>query len=108
MTTNGRSDRSRDVSWTGLLIGVGLIMVSFVALIVAAVGFGDAFSASGTDADFGVGAATGAWAVPLGIMGVAVSFGVAIGAALTGVRTSIAGRRDALVATLPKRFAARA
>ena len=108
MTTTGRGDRARDVSWAGLLVGIGFTMVSFVALVVAALNFGHAFSASGTDADLGVGHATQVWAGSLGILGVAVIFGVAIGAALTRVRTTISDRRDALVATLPQRFAARA
>lgn len=90
---------------TGVSTPLGLVVVtvSFVALIVAAVTVADVFTASPSDpqADQGVWAATRAWAEPLGILGVATLFGVAIVSALWRIRFSMEGRRDALVAHLP-------
>lgn len=85
-------------------LGLMVVMASFIALIVAAVTVADVFTASPSDpqADTGVWAATRAWAEPLGILGVATLFGVAIVSALWRIRFSMDGRRNALVEHLPR------
>ncbi len=102
------SFRTRREDWaTRLLVPLGVmtVMAAAVALIVAGVHVADSFSpgsAAGELAgDRGIGAATPMWATPLALAGIAAVFsGIAF--ALARIRHSIRGRRDALVAALPR------
>lgn len=109
MTTT-RTDRSERFAsdWGPLAAtGVGLMvtMAAFVALIVAGIAVADTFPATGSAAqaasDRGVWMATQAWANPLGLVGLALLFAVAIPYALFNIRAAIGRRRDAMVADLP-------
>lgn len=90
-------------TWVVTPLGLMVVMASLIALIVAAVTVAGAFTASPSDpqADRGVWAATRAWGEPLGILGVAMLFGVAIVSALWRIRFSMDGRRNAFVEHLP-------
>ncbi len=97
-----REDRATQVF---VPVGVMTVMAAAVALIVAGVHVADTFAPSTVAAelarDRGIGAATAMWATPLALVGIATLFsGIAI--ALARIRHSIRGRRDALVAGLPR------
>jgi hypothetical protein len=80
-------------------------MVALVALVVAGVAAADLFPATGSAAeaasDRGVWMATQAWANPVGLVGLALLFAVAIPYALSNIGSAIWQRRDAMVTALP-------
>ena len=86
-------------------VGVMVTMTALVALVVAGVAAADLFPATGsaadTPADRGVWMATQAWANPVGLVGLALLFAVAIPYALSNIRSAIGQRRDAMVTALP-------
>lgn len=86
-------------------VGVMVTMVALVALVVAGITAADLFPATGSAAeaasDRGVWMATQAWANPVGLVGLAVLFAVAIPYALSNIRSAIGQRRDAMVTALP-------
>lgn len=89
-------------------VGVLVVIGAFVALVVAGINVADTLAAAGDVArDTGVFRAITAWATPLGLLGVATLFAVAIPAALARVRGGIGERRDALVESLPRLIAQR-
>jgi hypothetical protein len=94
--------------WTGrLLVPLGLmtVMAAAAAFIIAGVytanTFGTGLSPNELARHHGVAASTAAWAMPLALAGLATFFaGIAV--ALSRIRISIRGRRDALVTSLPR------
>ena len=101
--------RSKDTGDQGALVaaGVGVMgtMAAFVALVVAGIAASDLFPATGSAAeaasDRGVWMATQAWANPVGLVGLAVLFAIAVPYALFNIRSAIGQRRDAMVTALP-------
>ena len=71
-------------------VGVFIVIGAFVALVVAGINVADTLPAAGDVArDTGVFRAITAWATPLGLLGVATRFGVAIPASLARVRAGL-------------------
>jgi hypothetical protein len=92
---------------TRLLVPLGLMAVMAAAAVFIVAGtytaetFGAGLSLSEVARHHGVAASTAAWAMPLALTGVAAIFsGIAV--ALTRIRISLRGRRDALVHSLPR------
>jgi hypothetical protein len=100
--------RSTTTSWqdwaTRLLspLGLMIVMAAAAAFIVAGVFTADTFvpGAPHVFYDKAIAGSTSAWAVPLGLAGIATVF-TAVVAALSRIRADIRGRRDALVHALP-------
>lgn len=86
-------------------VGVMVTTAALVALIVAGVAAADLFPVTGSAAeaasDRGVWMATQAWANPVGLVGLAVLFAVAVPHALLNIRSAIGQRRDEMVTALP-------
>ena len=74
-------------------------------IVVAGIAAADLFPATGsaadTAADRGVWMASQAWANPVGLVGLALLFAVAVPYALSNIRSAIGQRRDAMVSALP-------
>lgn len=106
MTNDTFNPRRQD--WIALLLvpaGVTIVMAAGFALILAGVHTADSFSpatvGNDLDRDRGIAAATAMWAAPLALVGITTAF-AGIAFALARVRHNIRGRRDALVAALPR------
>jgi hypothetical protein len=103
-----RSSTTKWQDWATRLLapsGLMIVMAAAVAFIVAGVytgyTFGTGLSPAQLARDHGIAGSTIAWAVPLGLAGIAALF-TGVASSLSRIRIHIRARRDALVQALPR------